>query len=62
MSVSFSSMEYQVSESDGLVNIGVVFGETQSQVVVGLSTIPATASGWFHNILLETRMKLTKEM
>ena len=45
MSVSFSSMEYQASEADGLVSIGVVFGETESQVVVGLTTIPATASG-----------------
>ena len=45
MTVSFSSMGYQVSEGDGLVSIGVVFGETQSQVVVGLTTVPATASG-----------------
>ena len=39
-------MEYKVSEADGFVNISVVFGETQSQVVVGLTTVPDTASGW----------------
>ena len=45
VSVRFSSTEYQISEVDGLVNVGVEFGETQSQVAVALTTIPGTASG-----------------
>ena len=45
VSISISPMEYQVSEAEKLVNIGVLFGETQTQVVVGLTTVPDTASG-----------------
>ena len=39
-------MEYQVSEVDGSVSIGIEFGETQSQVAVALTTVPGTATGY----------------
>ena len=43
--MNLSSTEYMISEGAGMIGVGVSFGALQSQVIVGLSTIPGTASG-----------------
>lgn len=44
LSVRFLSIDYQVSEADGSVNVGVDFGATESEVIVGLIAVPNTAT------------------
>ena len=62
MLVNFSSTEYRAFEGDGVVNINVSFGEIQTQMVVGLITVPGSATGQLQDITTSSQTTIMSKM